>query len=185
MWAAKPTQTAHIADGVLEDQVPADDPGDEFAHGGVGVGVGAAGDGDHGGEFGVAEAGEAADDGDEDEARGRGRGRRRGGRAIAEWWMRYSRSGRVEDRRRLSNFWPAMAVPMTVKMPEPMTAPMPRAVRETGPRVFLRACSGRSESAMSLSIDFVAKICRAKVGVVLQHIGSRWVAAVGLLSSMT
>ena len=54
---------------------------------------------------------------------------------------------------------PAMAVPMTVKMPEPMTAPMPRAVSETGPRVFLRACSGRSDSAMSLSIDFRAKIC--------------------------
>ena len=29
---------------------------------------------------------------------------------------------------------PPMAVPMTVKIPEPMTAPMPRAVRETGPR---------------------------------------------------
>jgi len=58
---------------------------------------------------------------------------------------------------------PPMAVPMTVKMPEPMTAPMPRAVRETGPRVFLRACSGRSESEMSLSMDLVAKIWRARV----------------------
>jgi len=57
---------------------------------------------------------------------------------------------------------PPMAVPMTVKMPEPMTAPMPRAVRETGPRVFLRECSGRSESEMSLSMDLVAKICRAR-----------------------
>jgi hypothetical protein len=38
---------------------------------------------------------------------------------------------------------PPMAVPMTVKMPEPITAPMPNAVRETGPRVFLRECSGR------------------------------------------
>ncbi len=56
---------------------------------------------------------------------------------------------------------PQMATPMTVKMPEPMTAPMPRAVRETGPRVFLRACSGRSDSEISLSIDFVAKICLA------------------------
>ena len=57
---------------------------------------------------------------------------------------------------------PPMAVPMTVKMPEPMTAPMPRAVSETGPRVFLRACSGRSESEMSLSIDLVAKIWRGR-----------------------
>ena len=61
----------------------------------------------------------------------------------------------------VSNFSPAMAVPMTVKMPEPMTAPTPRAVRLSGPRVFLRACSGCSESEMSLSMDLVAKICRA------------------------
>ena len=54
-----------------------------------------------------------------------------------------------------------MAVPITVKMPEPITAPMPRAVSETGPRVFLRACSGCSESEISLSIDFVRKICLA------------------------
>jgi hypothetical protein len=55
--------------------------------------------------------------------------------------------------------FPPIAVPMTVKMPEPMTAPMPSAVSETGPRCFLRACSGRSESEISLSIDFVRKIC--------------------------
>jgi hypothetical protein len=52
-----------------------------------------------------------------------------------------------------------MAVPMTVKIPEPMTAPMPSAVRETGPSVFFKACSGRSDSWISLSIDLVAKIC--------------------------
>ena len=45
---------------VFEDEVPADDPGKELAHGGIGVGVGAAGDGDHGGELRVAEAGEKA-----------------------------------------------------------------------------------------------------------------------------
>jgi hypothetical protein len=55
---------------------------------------------------------------------------------------------------------PPMAVPMTVKMPEPMTAPMPSAVSETGPRVFLSECSGRSDSEMSLSILLVAKIWR-------------------------
>jgi hypothetical protein len=58
---------------------------------------------------------------------------------------------------------PPIAVPMTVKMPEPMTAPMPRAVSETGPRVFLSAVSGCSLSAISLSMDLVAKICRACV----------------------
>ena len=57
---------------------------------------------------------------------------------------------------------PPMAVPMTVKMPEPMTMPTPRAVRETGPRDFLSAWSGSSESEMSLSMDFVAKIWRAR-----------------------
>ena len=66
----------HVADGVFEDQVPTDDPGDEFAHGGVGVGVGAAGDGNHGRKFGVADGCEAAGDGDQDE-------RERDGRACA------------------------------------------------------------------------------------------------------
>ena len=57
----------------------------------------------------------------------------------------------------MSNFSPEIAVPMTVKMPEPMTAPIPSAVSDTGPNVFLRLCSGASESLMSLSIDFLAK----------------------------
>src|SRR5271156_3282401 len=65
---------------------------------------------------------------------------------------------------------PPMAVPITVKMPDPMTMPTPRAVSETGPRVFLRACSGRSESEISLSIDLVRKICRASV---LAPVGTR------------
>jgi len=56
---------AHVGEGVFEDEIPADDPGDEFAHGGVGVGISRAGDGDHAGELGVAEASEGTDDGDE------------------------------------------------------------------------------------------------------------------------
>jgi hypothetical protein len=48
-------------------------------------------------------------------------------------------------------------------MPEPITAPIPRAVSESGPRVFLSACSGASESAISLSMDLVAKIWRGSV----------------------
>ena len=47
---------AHVGKGVLEDEVPADDPGDELAQHGVGVGVGGAGDGDHAGELSVAKA---------------------------------------------------------------------------------------------------------------------------------
>jgi len=56
----------------------------------------------------------------------------------------------------VSNCSPEMAVPMTVKMPEPMTAPMPSAVSDHGPRVFFSACSGSSESRISLSIDLRA-----------------------------
>ena len=52
----------HVADGVFQDQVPTDDPGDQFSHGGVGVGIGAAGDGNHGRQLGIAEPGEGADD---------------------------------------------------------------------------------------------------------------------------
>jgi hypothetical protein len=56
----------------------------------------------------------------------------------------------------VSNFCPAIAVPMTVKMPEPITAPMPRAVSDHGPSDFFSACSGSSESRISLSMDLQA-----------------------------
>src|ERR1035437_1515296 len=61
------------------------------------------------------------------------------------------------------NFCPAIAVPTTVKMPEPMTAPMPRPVSDHGPSVFLSRCSGSSESEISLSIDLHAKAWFARV----------------------
>ena len=54
---------AHVGEGVFEDEVPADDPGDELAEGGVGVCVGRASDGDHRSQFRVAQTGEDADDG--------------------------------------------------------------------------------------------------------------------------
>ena len=78
---------------------------------------------------------------------------------MSAWWrIRKSSSGvfRMEE---VSNFSPAMAVPMTVKMPEPMTAPIPSAVSDTGPSVFFSACSGASESLISLSIDLRANSC--------------------------
>jgi hypothetical protein len=55
-----------------------------------------------------------------------------------------------------SNFCPAMAVPMTVKIPEPITAPMPSAVSDHGPRLFFSERPGSSDSRMSLSIDLRA-----------------------------
>ena len=68
----------HVANGVFEDQVPADDPRDELAHGRVGVGVRAASDRNHGREFGVAERGEGAHDRNQGPATALTRGRRRG-----------------------------------------------------------------------------------------------------------
>src|SRR5207302_4022422 len=51
--------------GVFENKIPADDPGNEFAHGRVGISVGAARDGNHRGKLGVTETGKrAADPGD-------------------------------------------------------------------------------------------------------------------------
>ena len=58
--AAPADRHGHRADRVLEDQVPADDPGDDLAERRVGVGVGAARDRDHRRELGVAQRGEAA-----------------------------------------------------------------------------------------------------------------------------
>ena len=57
----------HVGDGVFQNQIPADDPGDEFAHGGVGVGVRAAGDRNHRRQFRVADRCEAAYDGHQNE----------------------------------------------------------------------------------------------------------------------
>ena len=51
----------HRAERVLEDQVPADDPGDELAHRRVAVGVGRAGDRDHRRHLRVAHAGQRAE----------------------------------------------------------------------------------------------------------------------------
>ena len=50
-----------------------------------------------------------------------------------------------------------MAVPTTVKMPEPMTAPMPSPVSDHGPSDFFSRCSGSSDSEISLSMDLHAK----------------------------
>ena len=41
---------------VFQDQIPADDPGEEFAEASIGIGIGAAGGGNHSSVFGVTEA---------------------------------------------------------------------------------------------------------------------------------
>ena len=48
------------AHGVFQGEIPANDPGEEFAEGGVGVRVSAARQRNHGRKLGVAEAGESA-----------------------------------------------------------------------------------------------------------------------------
>jgi hypothetical protein len=135
---------AHVGAGVFENQIPADDPGDELAECGVGIGVGRAGDGNHGGQLGVTEAGERADEGHHHH------GERNGGTGAGTAGQRSVRDDVVNERSvcdgGVGNCSPEMAVPMTVKMPEPMTAPMPSAVSDHGPSVFFSACSGSSES---------------------------------------
>src|SRR5580658_5555689 len=71
----------------------------------------------------------------------------------------------------VSNCSPEIAVPMTVKMPDPMTAPMPSAVSDHGPSVFFSACSGSSESLMSLSIDLRASSWLGRTVLLI-----RWIA---------
>jgi hypothetical protein len=61
---------------------------------------------------------------------------------------------------------------MTVKMPEPMTAPMPSAVSDQGPRLFFSACSGSSESLMSLSIDLRAKNWLGRAGLLERQLSA-------------
>ncbi len=83
---------ADVADGVLDDQVPADDPCDDLAERGVGVRVGRPADRYHGRELGVAKRGERTDDGGDDE-----RERKRGTGAGAGHVARRSRSHGAED----------------------------------------------------------------------------------------
>lgn len=72
--------------------------------------------------------------------------------------MRYSSSGafRIDF---ACSFWPAIAVPTIVKIPEPITAPMPSEVRLSHPSDFLRRFSGLLASEMSWSMLLVRKSC--------------------------
>jgi len=148
---------AHVAEGVFQNQIPADDPGHEFAERGVGVSVGGAGDGNHGRQFCVTEPGEDADNSHQHQRKGKRRSRAGPschGRVVDEVVQQRG----IPDIR-TSNFWPAMAVPMTVKMPDPITAPMPSAVSDQGPRDFFRECPGSCESRINLSMDLRATSC--------------------------
>ena len=55
-------------EGVFEYQVPADDPGDQLAEGGIAIGVSGPGDGNNGGELRIAKPGKGAGDAGKDKA---------------------------------------------------------------------------------------------------------------------
>src|ERR1700756_5957584 len=65
--AAESDGDSNVADHIFENQVPADDPGKNFAKGCVRIRVRAASDGNHGRKFGVAETSKAARNGNENE----------------------------------------------------------------------------------------------------------------------
>ncbi len=67
----------------------------------------------------------------------------------------------------MSKVSPEMAVPMTVKMPEPMTAPIPSDVRETG-RGFFGACVGHFGVGDELVMDLQQKAWRGRVRLLVK-----------------
>src|SRR6266545_359399 len=82
----------HVADRVFDDQVPADDPGEQLTERSVGVGVGGPRDRNHRGELRIAERREAADDSRQDE-----REDERGACARTHTVSRGCRADRRED----------------------------------------------------------------------------------------
>ena len=113
---------AHVGEGIFEDEVPADDPRDQLAHGRVGVGVGRAGDGNHAGQLRIAEPGEARRRSPPAPAKSPAPGPRPAARRPLRGMVQQMRS-MIGDSVQSASFagLPPMAVPMTVKMPEPMT----------------------------------------------------------------
>jgi hypothetical protein len=60
-YVTRPTDCdRRCAERVFQNEIPADDPGDQFAHRRIGVGVGAARDWNRRGHFGVAQPGKSA-----------------------------------------------------------------------------------------------------------------------------
>ena len=108
-----------VADRVLEDQIPADDPRDQLAERRVRVGVGASRLRDHRRELRVAQPASA--------------------HATAEQEEREDqrRSCAVADDLPLGATWPAAAVPIAPKIPAPMTAPIASMIRSPAPSTRL------------------------------------------------
>ena len=96
----EPDGHRHVRHRVFEDQIPTDDPREDFPEDRVGIGIRAAGDGNHGSKLGVAEAGEQARNRHQNERQRDGRTRARTpqhGNAVRA--MQYEvKHGSVEDR---------------------------------------------------------------------------------------
>ena len=158
--SGKTHRDGHIRHRIFQDQVPADDPGNQFAQRRVRIGVRAARDGNHRGQFRVAQARQAADDRHGKKGNRNCRARSRPPRDASACLPCISTSSRGAFSK--EGNWtvsPAAAVPVRTKMPLPMMAPTPRAVRLSHPRVFLSRRSGWSASEMSWSMLFVRKNC--------------------------
>ena len=153
-----------VADHVFEDEVPADDPGEDFAERGVGVRVGAARDGDHRGQFGVAESGKAAGDGDQQERNGN---RRAGGRTAVHERARRAAGAQevdqqvqhlgVQDGRRFEVLAGGGGAGEDEDSRANDGADAERGQRPGAERLF-EPVSGSSASAISLSMDFRQKV---------------------------
>ena len=117
------------AERELQDQVPADDPGDELAERRVGERVGRARDRHGRGELGVAEA-----------------ARPQTTPAITN---EIATAGPA---------WSRATTPVSTKMPVPMITPTPKTVRSRPERCFLSRCSGSSVSRMESSTDLMRRV---------------------------
>ena len=131
----------HVGHRVFQNQIPADNPRENFAQNRVGVGVGAARDRNHRGQFGETQAREqASDQHDQNDTMIAGPGP---GRPSADAAARPMRSGyRARSPAAaldLSTF-PTRPCPVTVKIPDPMTIPTPRNASAHGPSVFFNRC---------------------------------------------
>ena len=146
---------AHVGAGVFEDQVPADDPCDELAEGGVGVGVSRAGDGNHGGQLGIAKAGERANEGHQNHGKRNGRTRAgtAGKRGVGDDVVD---EGRIGDSGGVELLAGDGGADDREDARADDGADAERCERPRA-RVFFSACAGSAESLMSLSMDLRAK----------------------------
>ena len=140
----------HVADRVFEDQIPADDPGDDLAERRVGISVSRARDRDHRRQLAVTKRRETAGDRRHDKGQRHRRPRRRAAR-------KRDRCDSTQAMMKLSTgvfmieppAWtasPAAAVPASAKIPVPMIAPMPETGQIEGRQRALHFAIGASDS---------------------------------------